>query len=41
MASATESKLSVTQYSGEKRNFDLEFYVRIPNEQHYVLNGLV
>jgi hypothetical protein len=41
MASAAESKLNATQYSGEKRNFDFKRYVRIHTEQHYVLNGLV
>jgi hypothetical protein len=41
MASAAESKLNVTQQSGEERIFYFERYVRVYTEQHSVLNVLV
>jgi hypothetical protein len=40
MANAAETKLSSTLYSGEKKRFTWETYVRIHTEQHSGLNGL-
>jgi hypothetical protein len=41
LATAAEERLQSTRYSGDKRNFDFERYVRIHTEQHSVLNGLM
>jgi hypothetical protein len=40
MTSAEDTKLTGTLYNGEKKRFTWETYVRIPTEQHSVLNGL-
>jgi hypothetical protein len=40
MASAAETKLTLTLYNGEKKRFTWKNYVIIHNEQHSVLNGL-
>jgi hypothetical protein len=40
MVSEAETKLTSTLYSGEKKRFTWETYVRIHTEQHSVLNGL-
>jgi hypothetical protein len=40
MASAAETKLTVTLYNGEKKQFTWEMYVWIHTEQHSVLSGL-
>jgi hypothetical protein len=40
MASEAETKLTSTLYSGEKKRFSWETYVRINTEQNSVLNGL-
>jgi hypothetical protein len=40
MASAAETKLTGTLYSGEKKRFTWETYVRIHTEPHSVLNRL-
>jgi hypothetical protein len=41
LATAAEKRLQSTQYSGDKRSFDFEKYVRFHTERHYVLNGLM
>jgi hypothetical protein len=41
LATAVEDRLQSTRYSGDKRNFDFEKYVRTHTEQHFVLNGLM
>jgi hypothetical protein len=41
LATAAEERLQSTKYSGDKRNFDFEKYVRIHTEQHSILNGLI
>jgi hypothetical protein len=41
LATAAEEQLQSTRYSGDKRNFDFEKYVRIHTEHHSVLNSLM
>jgi hypothetical protein len=41
LATAAEERLQSTKYSGDKRNFDFEMYVRIQTEQYSILNGLI
>jgi hypothetical protein len=40
MASAADTKLTETFYNGENKRFTRETYIRIPTEQHSILNGL-
>jgi hypothetical protein len=40
MASASDTRLTITLYNGEKKRFTWETYVRINTEQHSVLSGL-
>jgi hypothetical protein len=41
LATAAEERLQSTRYSGDKRNFNFEKYVRIHTKHHSVLNGLI
>jgi hypothetical protein len=41
LATAAEERLQSTHYSGDKRNFYFEKYVRIHTEQYFVLYGLM
>ena len=41
MSSRTEAKLTATSYSGEKRRWNFEKYVKTHVDQHAILTGLV
>ena len=41
MSTRTESRLEKTTYSGEKRNWNFEKYVKVHADQHAILEGLV